>query len=95
MQSDSSNPTAVCMYAIQLVLYVSVAEPEPQINLECTRLWDEDGFLNISLRWSLSPSSTLVAIRRFSVLPILTDVRQAGLLGRIHAYRHYRVSTEV
>lgn len=87
-------PITMYIYLTSFI-HISVVEPEPQISLECTRLWDKDGFMNISLRWSLSTPSPLLAIRRFSVLPILTDVRQAGLLGRIREYRHHRVNTEV
>ena len=48
-----------------------MTEEDPEIIIDCKRLWDERGFMNISVNWSLSNPSPLLAIQRFSVVPLL------------------------
>ena len=77
--------------------YVSytVTEQDPEISLQCRRVWDKRGFMNISVDWSLSSPLPLPAIRRFSVVPLLIDSSRSGLFGRIHQYPRHRINTQV
>lgn len=72
-----------------------MTEPEPEIHLECKRIWDRNGFMNISVNWSLSSSFALPAIRRFSVIPLLIDSSQSGLFSRLYEYSRHRISAQV
>ena len=73
----------------------AVKEPDPQMTLNCTRIWDRDGLINISMKWTVSSSSSIQAIQLFSIQPLLIDTRQFGLLGGIRIYRNHKLNTEV
>lgn len=77
------------------ILTPALLDPSPQLNLRCIKLWDKNGYFNISVHWSLqntsSSEATLRAIKHFQLSPILKDNRFRGLLGTIESYDTHTV----
>ena len=77
-------------------LHPVVSDPTPQLEMACSKIWDHDGFFNISVTWSIPSSPALRdAIKRFTVNAMLQDSKRFGAFAILALYDAQNVMPQV